>query len=125
MKVYQRIAQLVHAIQTCNEEWSAISESKLEDLLYQYLPHGSGFDHGVEIDLDKSRENKIFLYAPFGHLNSDGYYCGTSDHIITITPSLRDGFDLKISNPDRAKSLDMEYFYETFYYCLNCELEGE
>jgi hypothetical protein len=124
MKVYTRIAQLVHAIQTQNPEWSAISSDKLDDLLYQYLPHGSGFDMGTKIDLDKSTAEKVYLVAPFHHMDQNGFYCGWSDHVIRITPSLRDGFDLKISNPDRAKSWDMEYFYETFQYALSQDAEG-
>lgn len=126
-KVYAQIASLLQAIQNCeksgNSEWSEKHKDRIESIIDQYFPSGSGFDQGTKLDWDRSTPEKLFFVAPFHHMDENGFYCGWSDHVFKVTPSLAFGFTLKVSNPDRAKSWDMEYFHETFDYALNQEVE--
>lgn len=126
-KVYKRIASLLHSIENCrmtnNQEWLERFTDQLDSIIDNNLPHGSGFDQGTKLDYDRSHAEKFYLIAPFHHMDSNGYYCGWSDHVVTVSPSLAFDFNLKISNPDRSKQWDMDYFYDTFNYCLNCEVE--
>ncbi len=127
VKLYSRIASLLQAMDNCsksgNLEWRARHQDKIDDLIYEHFPHGSGFDMGTKLDYDKSTPEKLLFIAPFHHMNSNGFYCGWSDHVFKVTPSLAHGFNLKVSNPDRAKSWDMDYFHETFDYVLNLDVE--
>ena len=124
MKVYQRLARLLDARQNCiesgNPEWQRSHEQAIEELAENYLPHGSGFDAGTTVDLERSREDRIVLQASYHHMNENGFYVGWTDHDIIITPSLTFDYNLRITGRDRNQTRD--YIIDQFCYHLDLEV---
>jgi len=114
-KLYRALAQELNRSRSDNLTHSESAKEAIEALTAQFLPHGSGFDSGCKIDLD-SKPGTIKIATAFHHLNENGYYDGWSDHIVTVTPSLEFGFDLKISGINRNAIKD--YISDMFNHAL-------
>ena len=114
----QELSDAITARQNCtqsgNTEWFEKWSERIEQLV-DMLPSGSGIDNGTKIDLEASHAGKVVLYAPFHHMDENGFYDGWTEHIITVTPSFR-GINLRISGRDRNQI--KEYLYETYDYEL-------
>lgn len=80
--------------------------------LVDMLPSGSGWDCGTSIDFDKSRADRLVLYGEYHHMNDGGMYDGWTDHQIIVTPSLTNGFELRVTGQDRNDVKD--YLHEMF-----------
>lgn len=123
MKLYRELASLVRARLNCeetgNREWFQKHEERIEELVKNYMPSGSGFDCGTKIDLDKSTPEKLVFYTDFHHMNEVGYYDGWTEHRITVRPSLAFGFTLTISGNNRNEIKD--YIHQAF----DCALDEE
>ena len=117
--VIQVLASTIQARQHCikqgNGEWQAKHEATLDDIVRNRLPHGSGFDSGCKIDLDKSTSRRVVFQADFHHMDSNGYYDSWTDHTVTVTPAF-DGVEVKISGRDRNDFKD--YAHEVIYFAL-------
>ncbi len=104
---YREIAHLVQArinCDTCNPrnvEWFDKYDARLNELVAEFLPHGSGFDNGTTLDLDKSTSEKLIFYTSFHHMDENGGYDGWTDHSIIVTASLVYGFNLRVTGRDR------------------------
>ncbi len=104
---YRKIAHLVQARINCdtfnprNVEWFDKHEARLNELVAEFLPHGSGFDNGTTLDLDKSTSEKLIFYTSFHHMDENGGYDGWTDHSIIVTASLVYGFNLRVTGRDR------------------------
>ena len=124
MKLYRELASLVRARLNCeisgNKEWFEKHEARIEELVKNYMPSGSGFDCGTKIDLDKSTPEKLVFYTDFHHMN-EGYYDGWTEHRITVRPSLAFGFTLTISGRNRNEIKD--YIHQVFDCALNEEVK--
>lgn len=124
MKLYRKLASLVQAHINCeisgNKEWFEEHEARIEELVENYMPSGSGFDCGTKIDLDKSTPEKLVFYTDFHHMN-EGYYDGWTEHRITVRPSLAFGFTLTISGRNRNEIKD--YIHQAFDCALNEEVK--
>lgn len=124
MKLYRELASLVQANINCeisgNKEWFEKHEARIEELVENYMPSGSGFDCGTKIDLDKSTPEKLVFYTDFHHMN-EGYYNGWTEHRITVRPSLAFGFTLTISGRNRNEIKD--YIHQVFDCALNEEVK--
>ena len=125
MKLYRELASLVRARLNCeetgNREWFQKYEERIEELVKNYMPSGSGFDCGTKIDLDKSTPEKLVFYTDFHHMNEVGYYDGWTEHRITVRPSLAFGFTLTISGRNRNEIKD--YIHQAFDCALNEEIK--
>lgn len=131
-RLIEEIASWVYARLNCikhdNDEWRRIHEERLRHLARNHLPHGSGFDSGVCIDLDNSTKEKIVLDFSFHHMNHDGYYIGWLDYSVTVVPSFIGGYDFQIecmSEDDDIMCVDppdpegdIEYFEDVFSVAL-------
>lgn len=125
MKLYEKIAMTVQAVKNCqkngNKEW----EEKHRDTIYlinrDYLPSGSGFNSGTNIDLDKSTDSKLVLSTSYHHMNEDGFYNGWTDHVITVNPSLTCEIELRISGKDRNGI--KEYIHTVFMDILTQNID--
>ena len=127
--LYSELASLIDARQRCmlpsaNEsqhEHASVHEDTILRLVKDFMPSGSGFDSGTKIDLDASHANKLVFTTSYHHMNDGGYYDGWTDHTVTITPSLVNDFDLRISGRNRNDIKD--YMYQTFDQALNEDCE--
>ena len=118
MKVYQRIAQLVGLAQCSHEEWATKAAEELEELVSEYLPHGSGFDSGCEIDVSASKPNRIIIHTSYHHMDEWGGYCGWTDHDIILVPDLRNGFTFRVTGRNTRDDIKT-YIGDLFQECLD------
>ena len=124
MKIYQQLARSLAAMNNCiksgNKEWETRHFDKIEEIIRNEFPDGSGFDNGTFFDFELSTPDKLVLHTYYCHMNENGYYVDWTDHSIFVTPSLQFGFNLKITGKNRNYIKD--YFNELFGDCLNKEL---
>lgn len=114
MKVYQRIAHLLIAIQNCeksgNLEWKDKHSASLLALLSE-APSSSGIDNGSRL-LDGSNPDRLRFAADFHHMNEGGMYDGWTEHTVTVRPSL--AFDLHITVSGRNRNDIKDYLTTLF-----------
>jgi hypothetical protein len=124
--LYSEIASTVDAWKRCtskdaNQMQSAFG-ARHEDalgMMADMLPSGSGFDSGTKIDLEHSHGGKLVLTTSYHHMNDNGYYCGWTEHTVTVTPSFG-GFNIRVSGRNRNDIKD--YISDTFCHALGREL---
>jgi hypothetical protein len=118
MKLYQKLATLLQAIDNCqksgNTEWHEKHRETLHSLCSEHMPRGSGFDNGTT--LQESTPNRITFGTAFHHMDESGSYDGWTDHTVIITPDLVHGFNLRITGRDRNQI--KEYMHECFAMAL-------
>ncbi len=124
-KLYSTLASLVQARINCdnatprNDEWFDKHTDRIEELVKEHMPSGSGFDSGTKLDLDLSEPNKLVFLTSFHHMAESGMYDGWTEHTVIVTPDLAFGFRLKITGRDRNQI--KEYIRELFQNDLNAE----
>ncbi len=122
--LYQVLASLVQArincIESNNTEWRDNHEERIEALVKEHMPRGSGFDAGTTLDLDKSTGEKLVFKTSYHHMNDYGVYDGWTEHVVTVKPSLMYGVNLMISGRNRRDIKD--YMYDVFYDALKEEV---
>jgi len=63
--LYKQIASALQAHNNCiknhNSEWSIKHEKRIESLVKNEMPSGSGIDTGILFDMDKSTSNKLIF----------------------------------------------------------------
>lgn len=118
--LFQRIAVLLGAMENCRvkntpeaREWFLKHQGRLDNLLKQHLPHGSGFDADPKIDMRDGEEGRpedpdktYTIVAPFHKMDENGFYCGWIDLYIRVTASLTSEFDLQVTSMDDANGDD-------------------
>jgi hypothetical protein len=123
--VYSEIASLVQARLNCgqpgNKEWFETHTERIEAIVKEHMPSGSGFDSGTKIDLEVSQVDKLVFRTAYHHMNEVGMYDGWTEHTVTVTPSLLHGFHLRISGRDRNDI--KEYIADTFSEALQTEVQ--
>ncbi len=101
--LYHVIAELIQARANCleagNLEWYARHGERLEYVIREHMPSGSGIDSGTSLD-DDSNPDKLIFNTAFHHMNETGYYTGWTHHAVIITPDFS-GFNLRITGRDR------------------------
>jgi len=124
-KVYQEIASKLLAMKNCkvsnNDEWLEKHKETLKKIIEDYLPHGSGFDSGCEIDYN-SNSNKFIIFSSYHLMNDNGYYDGWIDFDVIVKSSLAFGIDVTIKGlfsrlPMYAYGLK-DYIHEVFHNSL-------
>ena len=117
-----RLASAIEARANCielgNAEWQQRHSDTIRELCRE-LPHGSGFDNGSHIDLDRCTPTRLVFFASYHHM-TEGAYSGWSEHVITATATFT-GFDIRVSGRDRNEI--KKYIAETFYEILGSEPE--
>jgi hypothetical protein len=108
--LYKELASAIDARKRCKEtgnaEWFERHSETIEQLVADFLPSGSGWDCGTKIDLEASHADFIELFGEFHHMNDGGMYDGWTAHSIIVTPSLLNGFNLRISGRNRNEIKD-------------------
>lgn len=124
----QAIASTVDALRTCEaragtfsiggpSDWTAKHRERLR-AMERELPHGSGFDAGTRIDLERSGMERVVLVTSYHHMNAHGCYDGWTDHEVIVTPSFH-GILLRITGRERYRGGDWkDYAHEVFHHVL-------
>jgi len=128
MKVYQKIAGLLKAIKNCeksnNNEWFIKHSERLEFIIDNYLPVGSGFDGQCFLQ-DSSNPEKLIFNHNYHCMDEHGFYDGWINLDFIITPSLQHGFNLRINYhgySGKYKTLN-DYFYDLWDNFLTQEVK--
>ena len=138
IQVYQEIARILNAMENCrkikkdsnetlyNETyWYDRHAEKVDYIIKNYLPHGSGIDSKTEIDFEKSNDDKIVINSEYHCMNENGYYDGWVNFRILIIPCLLFGFKLKIiGNFGKYKHVK-DYLHDLFYDNLTQNFDTE
>ena len=115
--LYQILANKLAAYHNClavnNTEWANKHEDKIEELVKEYMPSGSGFDNGTIFDFENSTGEKLVFNTSFHHMNNNGFYDGWTEHKVIVRPSLMHGFTLRITG--RNKREIKQYIHECFH----------
>ncbi|MDP2676471.1 MAG: hypothetical protein Q8O83_02185 [bacterium] len=123
-KLYQVFARTIHARHHCekhgNNEWFVEHTAKIEELVRNRMPNGSGFDHETSIDLIHSTGEKLVFFTAFHHMNENGFYDGWTNHTITVTASLNNQINVRVSGENRNEIKD--YIEEIYYDALTNEV---
>lgn len=123
--LYEEIAQLVLAMENCkkskNADWLDKHNDRILKLVKNHMPSGAGFDGGTLFDFVKSTSEKLVFNTAFHHMDSNGYYSGWTEHVITVKPSLAFDFTMHISGQNVNDIKD--YMHETFDTALRTEVE--
>lgn len=102
-----QLSRNIKAYNECNEDWKRIAEENIIEIC-ENLPHGSGLDGTVQIDLEQSKENRIVFYFEFHHMDENGFYCGWTEHNLILTPTFG-SFDMRITGKDKNQIKDYLY----------------
>lgn len=120
----EKLASAVVARHNCiasthehHKEWIITHAETATKLVADYMPHGSGLDGAMSIDLDASNATKLVFHTSFHHMNDGGMYDGWTDHSITCRPSFLGYCDITISGRDRNGIKD--YIGELFHDALS------
>ncbi len=96
-----------------NSIWVDKHEDCISQLVRDFLPSGSGFDAGVE--LESANDSKLTFKTSFHHLNENGFYDGWTEHKVSVSATFS-GLDIKVSGRNRNEIKD--YIAETFEIAL-------
>ena len=123
VSVAQRCAQLLQSILNCeksgNWEWRDRHTTRLEKLVREAMPSGSGFDAGTTLDMDQSTPERLVFTTSFHHMDESGGYDGWTDHRVSVRPSLVFSLLVTVSGRDRNQIKD--YIAETFHSALTTQ----
>lgn len=119
-KVYRELAQLVDAyhrcIETKNTVWEDNHRARIEAIVKNVMPSGSGFDSGTQLDFERSSGDKLVFNTAFHHMNENGFYDGWTEHTVTVKANMIHEITLTISGRNRNQIKD--YIHE----CFDCAL---
>jgi len=111
-------------------QWADVAEENIHRIEREGLPHGSGFDVGCTVDLYQSDgRDKVVIVSSYHAMDETGSYIGWVDIFVTITPSLRFGFDLDIEmtgddyegDMEEFEMMNSDYFYDVFNHDLSAD----
>lgn len=115
--LYRELAQAVQAQKNMNADhpWFEKWTERIKDLMDR-LPHGSGIDGAVTLDMNASHADKLVIHFSYHHMNGNGFYCGWTEHTLTVKPSFN-GLNLRISGSNRNSVKDD--LYEVFDHAMH------
>jgi len=124
-KLYKHFSGTLQAYQNCiktgNKIWEDRHEEKLNQLVKNEMPSGSGIDCGMELDFEKSNPNKLVFNFSYHFMDENGMYDGWIDYKLVVIPDLYNDFYLNIIGRNKQEIKD--YLYEIFDYALRQEID--
>lgn len=121
---YRHISGLISAIENCkksgNQEWLDKHMARLQGIVSDTAPSGSGFNNGTKLDLDASTPEKLVFSTAFHHMDENGGYDGWTQHRVIVRPSLMHDIVLTVSGRDRNEI--KEYIDQTFDVWLKADI---
>jgi hypothetical protein len=123
MEVYKELARSIAWYKSAKDEyWKDQAAGRVWYVAKNYLPAGSGYDAGTEVDLDRSTHDKLVFTTSY-HLMEDGSYAGWIDITVTVTPSLAWDILVKVRG-SFGRHRDLKDLVETdFYNALMWEVD--
>jgi hypothetical protein len=124
--LYQAIAGALIAMKNCqgehgSPEWEEKHRRRVEWLVANHLPSGSGFNSGTTIDVEASTGEDLVLHTSFHHMTEHGYYDGWTEHPIRVRPSLY--FQINLTIHGRNRNDIKDYIHEVFEHALTTLVE--
>ena len=118
----------VKLIQAIAESLSDSTSDRLDSLIRQFLPHGSGIDGTNSID-DKSTPAKIIVNSEYHFMDDNGFYAGWFEFRITWIATFKGSdirFQITSNGTDKKRpwliELFEDYLCETFDYSMSQEI---
>ncbi len=113
----KKLAHHIQAAQQCKEGYKEPHQEAIEQIC-SLLPHGSGIDSGMKLIIEDCKKDKLVFQCDFHHMDDNGFYDGWTEHKVIITPSLIDGFNIRITGRNKREIKDYlsDMFYEMFIY---------
>ncbi len=114
--VYKHLARLIDSYHRCketNNPHMGMHEERIEKIVKDHLPSGSGVDNGTSLDFDRSSKERLVFTMGFHHMDEYGYYDGWTEHEVIVTPSLAWGFDLRITGRNKR---DIKMYLGDLYH---------
>jgi len=62
------------------------------------MPSGAGIDRPITMDHNRSTIEKFVFNVHYHHMDENGYYCGWTTFVLTVTPSFWQGVAISIKN---------------------------
>ena len=123
--LYQVIAATLEAARNCertgNTEWMQRHIERIDSLVKEHMPSGSGFDSGAQFEtyeqIVDGKPERLVIQTSFHHMNDGGFYDGWTDHDVIVTPSLAHGFSIRVTGKNRNDIKD--YIAEVFHAALS------
>ena len=121
--VAHNISSLLLSIENCqrsgNTEWQHKHRMRIEAIMANYAPSGSGIDCGVKL-LPQSTPECLIFSADFHHMDESGSYDGWTEHCVKVTASLAFGLNIRVTGRDRNDI--KSYLAEIFDDFLNTKV---
>jgi hypothetical protein len=117
--LYQQLASAVDARLRCEKDGNTLWVERWTERIaacQDVLPHGSGLDGDVKLDLKRSTGKCLWITTEYHHMDENGYYGGWSAFVVTVRGSMISGIDVDIRGKDRDGTKD--YLAELFYCAL-------
>ena len=116
--LYMQIAHALQSIQNCkftgNTEWQERHSDRLEWLLFNHLPSGSGFDDQAILMMEQSGPDNLQFRVYYHPLDDVGAYDEWVICTVIVTPSLVDKVDIDIRGCPLEEGLG-DYICETYW----------
>lgn len=125
MRLYQILARLSDMRnRTAFPDQKENIDMFANDLVDKYLPHGSGFDVGCDIDTTKSNDQRLVIYSSYHPMDEVGMYIDWIDFQVTVRASFMFQFYVDVKGPFSRRNLMMlkEYITDEFHECLSKEI---
>lgn len=125
-ELYKHIAGRLQAMDNCrksnNDEWLENHRQMAISLVNEYMPSGSGIDSGMRLEFSDSTAERLVFHFDYHHMQ-DGYYTHWSSHVMTVTASLVNGINIRITKDGERDSSLFDYLYEVMEYALTQEVD--
>jgi hypothetical protein len=109
-----------HRQSSISAESAASYKERVEYLVNEELPSGSGFDCGTKINIEASNKDKLVFFTEYHHMQN-GMYTKWTAHRVIVTSSLAYGMELKVTGVNHN---DIKpYIHDTFSHDLAKNVE--
>ena len=123
MRVYEAIARARYSMLNAKDpHWFDTFSKELNDLLSNYLPHGSGIDGETAVCPSRSKDDRIVIASNYHLMNENGFYVRWIKFDIVIKPNLQWGMDLSVKGQFGKDQDVKEYLAELFHEALYAKI---
>jgi hypothetical protein len=122
-KVYQELASAFGAYINCRrptyQEWKNKWKDKIDDIVNNCLPSGSGIDSGNKFDFVHSKRNRLVINSSYHRIDSNDSYAEWINYNVIIVPDFISGFVIDIQGPFGKHQDIKDYLADTYQWPLS------